>query len=48
MMLSLAFFYQRPQVQTTMLIIIQVAEIVRFSVVWPFRSKIYNVIRLLL
>lgn len=48
MMFALAIFYERAEVQVSILILIQAGEIVRFALVWPFRSRFYNWFRLAL
>jgi hypothetical protein len=48
MMVALPIFYSTKGAQVTILIAIQLMEIVRFLVIWPFHSKIRNYIRLAL
>jgi hypothetical protein len=48
MMFALAIFYERAEVQMAAIILIQIGEIIRFCLVWPFRSRLYNWFRLTL
>ena len=47
-MISLPLFYTTRNAQIGVLMVIQLFEIARFIVVWPFKSKIRNFIRLAL
>ncbi len=47
-MVALPIFYSTKGAQVTILIAIQLMEIIRFLVIWPFHSKIRNYIRLAL
>lgn len=46
MMITLPIFYNTKNAQIGVLIMIQLFEIIRFSVVWPFKTKLRNFIRL--
>lgn len=46
MMVSLPIFYSTRNAQIGVLMAIQLFEIIRFIVVWPFKSKVRNIIRL--
>lgn len=48
MMVALPIFYSTKGAQVTILIAIQLMEITRFLVIWPFHSKTRNYIRLAL
>ena len=47
-MIALPIFYSAKNAQVTVLIIIQIMEIVRFLIIWPFHEKVRNYIRLAL
>jgi hypothetical protein len=46
MMITLPLFYMTKNAQISVLMAIQFLEIIRFIVVWPFKSKVRNFIRL--
>lgn len=46
MMITLPLFYMTKNAQISVLMAIQFFEIIRFIVVWPFKSKVRNFIRL--
>ena len=46
MMISLPLFYTTRNAQISVLMVIQLFEIVRFIFVWPFKTKLRNFIRL--
>ena len=48
MMLALPLFYNYVYAQISALILIQIIEIVRLSITWPYTSKWRNVVRLVL
>lgn len=48
MMLTFPIFYYSGQAQIICLVVIQVGEVVRFCITWPFSKKWRNVYRLLL
>lgn len=48
MMLTFPIFYYSGQAQIICLVILQVGEVVRFCLTWPFSKKWRNIYRLLL
>lgn len=46
MMISLPLFYAIPHAQMSMLVFIELLEIVRLLIVWPFASKLRNIFKL--
>jgi hypothetical protein len=46
MLITLPIFYYTPHAQICVLMLIQLLECIRFLVVWPFKNKIRNFIRL--
>ena len=48
MIISLPLFYHSTQAQAGVLILLQIAEVIRFCVIWPFYKKWRNIYRLIL
>ena len=46
MMISLPIFYSFKNAQISVLLIIQFFEILRFIIIWPYKSKVRNIIKL--
>lgn len=48
MMICLPIFHEQPYTQTICLVLLQLAEILRFYFTWPFASRLRNIFRLFL
>ncbi len=48
MLIALPIFYYTMHAQIVVLMLIQIMEIIRFIIVWPFKTKLRNFIRLAL
>lgn len=46
MMISLPIFYETKNAQISVLLILQFLELVRFIIVWPYKSKIRNILKI--